>query len=117
MNFKIFKVFIDLTHKDRESKELNLTVLREIDTISDQKSLAKRLGFSVGKVNYVLNELIKKGLIKTENFVKAKSKRGYRYILTPQGIEEKVKLTKAFIEIKKKEYEELKKELEKLKEG
>ena len=101
-----------MTHKEREEKELNLTLLREIDKISDQKSLAKKLGFSVGKVNYVINELIKKGLIKTENFVKSKNKRGYKYLLTPKGIEEKVKLTKAFIEIKKREYEELKKELE-----
>jgi len=104
-----------LTHKEREEKELNLTILREINQISDQKSLAKRLGFSVGKVNYVLNELIKKGLIKTENFVKSKNKRGYKYLLTPKGIEEKIKLTKAFIEIKKKEYEELKKELDLIK--
>ncbi len=105
-----------MTHKEREEKELNLTILREINQISDQKSLAKRLGFSVGKVNYVLNELIKKGLIKTENFVKSKNKRGYKYLLTPKGIEEKIKLTKAFIEIKKKEYEELKKELDLIKE-
>lgn len=104
-----------LTHKEREEKELNLTILREINQVSDQKSLAKRLGFSVGKVNYVLNELIKKGLIKTENFVKSKNKRGYKYLLTPKGIEEKIKLTKAFIEIKKKEYEELKKELDLIK--
>ncbi len=104
-----------MTHKEREEKELNLTILREINQISDQKSLAKRLGFSVGKVNYVLNELIKKGLIKTENFVKSKNKRGYKYLLTPKGIEEKIKLTKAFIEIKKKEYEELKKELDLIK--
>ena len=104
-----------MTHKEREEKELNLTILREINQVSDQKSLAKRLGFSVGKVNYVLNELIKKGLIKTENFVKSKNKRGYKYLLTPKGIEEKIKLTKAFIEIKKKEYEELKKELDLIK--
>ena len=104
-----------MTHKEREEKELNLTILREVSQISDQKSLAKRLGFSVGKVNYVLNELIKKGLIKTENFVKSKNKRGYKYLLTPKGIEEKIKLTKAFIEIKKKEYEELKKELDLIK--
>jgi EPS-associated MarR family transcriptional regulator len=105
-----------LTHKEREAKELDLTLLREIEKISDQKSLAKRLGFSVGKVNYVINELIKKGLVKTENFVKSKNKRGYKYLLTPKGVEEKIKLTKAFIEIKKREYEELKAELERSKE-
>ncbi len=105
-----------MTHKEREAKELDLTLLREIEKISDQKSLAKRLGFSVGKVNYVINELIKKGLVKTENFVKSKNKRGYKYLLTPKGVEEKIKLTKAFIEIKKREYEELKAELERSKE-
>ena len=66
------------------------------------------LGVSVGKVNYVLKALIEKSLVKADNFYKAKNKRKYKYLLTQKGLEEKVTLTKKFIERKKAEYEELK---------
>jgi len=92
--------------------EHQLHILRKIESASDQKSLADELGFSIGKVNYILKALIQKGFIKTERFIHSKEKKGYRYLLTPQGIMEKLALTEAYVEIKKREYEELKKELE-----
>jgi len=92
--------------------ELTLQVLRNAEHISSQKSLAKELGFSVGKINYVIKALIDKGLIKVENFANAKNKRKYSYLLTNEGIIEKIALTKKFIERKKAEYEELQQELE-----
>jgi len=94
------------------TNELHLNILRKIETIEDQKTLAEELGFSVGKINYVLKNLMEKGLVKTERFLKSDNKRGYRYLLTPQGIEQKITLTKKFIEIKKKEYEELQMDLQ-----
>ena len=47
-------------------------ILREIDKKpeSSQRDLSKSLGVSLGKVNYVLRELKKKGLIKINNFSK-----------------------------------------------
>ena len=80
-----------------------------------QKSLADQLGYSVGKVNYVLKALIAKGLVKVENFAASDHKRRYRYLLTSAGIEEKITLTQKFVESKKREYEELQRELEKMK--
>jgi len=97
-----------------QNEELALTLLRKAETIKSQKSIADELGISVGKVNYVLKALIEKGLIKADNFYKAKNKRKYKYLLTKKGIEEKINLTKKFIERKKAEYEELQKELEKI---
>ena len=94
------------------ANELNLKILRKVETVEDQKTLAQELGFSVGKINYVLKNLIDKGLVKTERFLKSDNKRGYRYLLTPQGVEQKITLTKKFIEIKKKEYEELQMDLQ-----
>ena len=77
-----------------------------------QRSLAEEIGFSVGKVNYVLKALIDKGLIKTDSFLNAKNKRKYSYLLTDDGIKEKINLTQKFIVRKKAEYEDLQRELE-----
>ena len=68
----------------------------------------------MGKVNYILKALIKKGLIKIENFSNSENKKNYKYLLTEQGIKEKIALTEKFIERKKREYEELQDELEKM---
>ncbi|MHB1647110.1 MAG: hypothetical protein ACYCSW_11525 [bacterium] len=66
-----------------------------------------KLGVSIGKVNYILKELTLKGLVKTKRFVNSKNKWAYKYILTPEGIIQKLILTKDFIGRKLKEYEEL----------
>jgi EPS-associated MarR family transcriptional regulator len=54
------------------------------------------LGVSLGKANYCLRALIRKGLIKARNFKNSRNKAAYAYLLTPQGIEEKVNVTYAF---------------------
>ena len=82
---------------------------------SSQRELASELGISLGKINFILNELKKKGLIKINNFKKNKNKVGYLYVLTPKGIAEKARLTINFMKIKMQEYDELKKEIEEFK--
>ena len=57
---------------------------------SSQRQLASSLGFSLGKLNYCLNALKDKGLIKIENFTKNPKKLNYIYVLTPKGISEKL---------------------------
>lgn len=94
-----------------QNEELTLSILRNINKLKSQKTLSKELGFSVGKVNYILKALIQKGLIKAENFFENKNKNQYKYLLTEKGIKEKIELTKKFIKKKKKEYEELQREL------
>ena len=90
-------------------------VLRKIQKKpkSTQRELAHELGFSLGKLNYCLKALQKKGLVKIENFKRNPNKINYFYILTPAGIAEKTKLTLNFMKRKMKEYDELKKELDK----
>jgi len=79
-----------------------------------QRKLAEKLGFSVGKLNYCLKALQKKGLVKLQNFQKKTNKISYlQYVITPKGISERTKLTVNFMKRKMKEYDELKKELEK----
>jgi EPS-associated MarR family transcriptional regulator len=88
-------------------------ILRKIQKFPElsQRELAKKLGFSLGKLNYCLKSLKQKGLVKIENFKKNKNKINYLYILTPKGINEKTKLTINFMKRKLNEYDELKKEI------
>ena len=67
---------------------------------TNQRQLAKDLGFSLGKLNYCLNELKLKGLVKLQNFKKNKKKINYIYILTPRGLAQKTKLTINFMKRK-----------------
>jgi len=90
----------------------NLLILRAIREDVSQPSMAKEIGFSLGKVNFILQALIEKGLIKTENFIASNNRRKYKYLLTDDGIKEKMQLTQKFIARKKAEYEELQRELE-----
>jgi EPS-associated MarR family transcriptional regulator len=80
-----------------------------------QRELAEKLGMSVGGLNYCLNALIDKGLVKMQNFSNSKNKFKYVYLLTPMGIAEKVALTTRFLGRKMEEYEALKVEIEALK--
>ena len=93
-------------------------VLRKIKNKpnSTQRELAEELGFSLGKLNYCVTALKNKGLIKLSNFKKSENKAKYSYLLTRKGFSEKAKLTIAFMKRKMKEYDELRQELEKLKE-
>ena len=92
-------------------------VLRKIQKIpeSSQRELAEKLGFSLGKLNYCLKALQKKGLVKLQNFQKKTNKISYlQYVITPKGISERTKLTINFMKRKMKEYDELKRELKKI---
>jgi len=93
--------------------EKELGILRQLDKnpSTSQRDLAEEIGVSLGKINFLLNELIKKGLIKIDNFSKNKSKINYIYLLTPKGISAKFSLTLKFMKRKLKEYDELKKDL------
>ena len=92
-----------------------LNILRSIANHpgSSQRNLAKNIGLSLGKINYCLKALKEKGLVKAKNFKNNQNKKNYLYILTPKGISTKTKLTINFMNLKIKEYDELKKEIEK----
>jgi EPS-associated MarR family transcriptional regulator len=69
----------------------------------------------LGTINFCFQALVEKGLVKMGNFQKSKNKFKYVYLLTPQGIAEKVALTSRFLKRKMEEYEALKVEIEALK--
>ncbi len=89
--------------------------LLEEDPELTQRELAQKLGISLGGVNYCLKALIEIGHIKAGNFSKNSNKLVYLYLLTPQGIAEKAKLTAGFLKRKMVEYHSLKKEIDSLK--
>ena len=76
-----------------------------------QRELAQELGISLGKVNYCLKALMQKGLLKVNNFRNNQNKSAYLYLLTPNGVEEKTKVTIRFMQCKMDEYETLKQEI------
>jgi EPS-associated MarR family transcriptional regulator len=84
------------------------------ETNLNQRQMAKMMGISLGKVNYCLSELARKGLIKITRFKSAKKKIPYTYILTPHGLEEKARLTLNFLKRKILEYEEIKRQIREL---
>ena len=104
----------------RQAKNQEVTrfrIMRILQENSDltQRELADHLGMSVGGLNYCLNALIDKGFVKMQNFQNSKNKFKYVYLLTPQGLVEKVELTSRFLRHKMEEYEALKEEIKVLK--
>lgn len=97
-----------------EKDEDHFEILRKIRKKPEvsQRQLAGELGFSLGKLNYCLKALQKKGLIKIQNFKKNPKKLNYFYVLTPEGIATKTRLTINFMKKKIEEYDDLKKEME-----
>ncbi len=79
-----------------------------------QRDLAKKLGVSLGKINFCLNALVEKGNLKINNFRKSDNKLAYAYLLTPSGVEQKARMTVQFLKNKVQEYERLRKEIEEL---
>ena len=98
-------------------RDIHLDLLRKLESNPEctQRELSQEMGVSLGKVNYCIKKMIEKGLVKLMNFSRHTNKVGYVYLLTPKGIEEKVRLTFAFLKIKKEEYETLKEEISSLK--
>ena len=93
--------------------DIHLDLLKKLEENPNytQRELSKEMGVSLGKVNYCLKKLVEKGLVKLSNFNSNPNKVGYIYILTPQGFEEKARLTFEFLKIKIEEYELLKDEI------
>lgn len=79
-----------------------------------QRDLAKRLGVSLGKINFCLNALVAKGSLKINNFRNSDNKLAYAYLLTPNGVELKARMTMQFLKYKVQEYEKLRAEIEEL---
>jgi len=79
-----------------------------------QREMAGEMGISLGKVNFCLAELAKKGFIRINRFKDSENKLQYLYNLTPSGLEAKAGLTVSFLKRKMSEYNEIKKQIREL---
>ena len=87
--------------------ELDVMWLIDKEPTISQRQMADSLGISLGKVNYCLSALVEVGFVKLGNFKRSKSKMGYLYLLTPQGLKAKVEITQSFLKNKQLEYDKL----------
>lgn len=90
---------------------LRLLKLLEDQPEMTQRQMNKKMGVSLGKVNYCLTALIEKGMIRVERFKKHKKKSAYIYRLTPKGFEELASLTLSFLKLRIQEYDQVRLEI------
>lgn len=100
----------------REDVHFRVLRLLSDNPSASQREISSALGVSLGLVNYCLNSLIERGLVKISNFRASDNKLRYAYVLTPAGIADKIHLTTRFLQRKITEFEALKREIEMLKE-
>lgn len=98
-----------MTDGDGNLRDLSLLEEIERDPDTTQATLATRLGVAVGTVNWHLKRLIAKGYVK----VKRAERRKLRYIITPEGIALRAKLTVAYVENSMKLYRRARREARK----
>ena len=74
----------------------DMLLLEQIENDPDvtQANLASQLGVAVGTVNWHLKRLVAKGYVK----VKRAQRRKLRYLITPQGISRRARLTVNYVE-------------------
>ena len=97
-----------------DPQRLELLKLLQKQPQMSQRDLAQTMGVSLGKANYCLKALMEKGLVKLANSRRTPDKQEYAYLLTPAGLEEKTRITMAFLRCKLAQYEALEKEIEQL---
>jgi len=98
---------------DQEIRYRLLKILSENHHLT-QREMAEKMGISLGKLNYCVSQLTKKGFIKVNRFKSSTAKKKYIYMLTAHGLEEKAKVTLRFLKRKVSEYEEIQRQIREL---
>ena len=96
----------------RQDTDFKVMRLLHEDSSISTRDIARNVGISNGSAHYCLTALIEKGYVKLRNFSQSKSKSNYLYELTPRGLTAKAVLTVQFLDRKRKEYRDLKAEIE-----
>ncbi len=91
-------------------------VLKEIESNPHitQRFLAEKLGISLGKVNYILSGMIEKGIVKAKRLKNRPDQIRRHYLLTPDGIQERLRLAKNCLDRRRIEVDSLKREIAQL---
>lgn len=79
-----------------KATDADLTILEHIENEPDttQAGLAEKLGVAVGTINWHLKRLVEKGYVK----VKRAERKKLRYIITPEGLALRARLTVDYIQ-------------------
>ena len=96
------------------NEQVHFQILRAIEQNSGitQRDLARQLGISNGKINYLIAALVEKGLLKMAHFGRTGDKLAkVAYLLTPKGVKNRALLTRDYLARKEAEYEALKAEI------
>ncbi len=82
-----------------------LRILEQVEAEPEvtQAALAARLGVAVGSVNWYVKRLVAKGFVKVTHL----QRRRLRYLITPQGIAEKTRLTLSYMDVSLRLYRSL----------
>jgi DNA-binding MarR family transcriptional regulator len=83
-----------MANSDESTREMALLETIERDPDVTQASIATQLDVAVGTVNWHLKRLIEKGYVK----IKRANRKKLRYIITPEGIALRTRLTMDYIE-------------------
>jgi len=102
-----------MNNKNQEIEYRLFKILAKNNNMT-QRQMAGEMGISLGKFNYCLAALVKKGFVKMDRFRYSSSKVAYMYFLTSHGLEEKTRITAKFLKRKMVEFEEIKKQIEEL---
>ena len=110
--------YILASSRDKQQADIRLRVMQLVSQNAEisTRQLADKVGISNGSAYYLVTALVEKGFVKLSNFKNNPRKGQYAYLLTPKGIREKSLLTHSFIERKRKEFKDLKAEIEALEE-
>ena len=102
--------------REQQQEETHFKVMRllDADPSISTREVARRVGISNGAAYYCVTALVDKGFVKLKNFARSRTKGNYIYELTPRGIRVKAALTISFLERKRREYEDLRLEIERL---
>ena len=98
-------------------EQVHFQILRAIEQNAEitQRDIARQLGISNGKTNYLIAALVEKGLLKMSHFGRTGGKLAkVAYLLTPKGVKNRALLTRDYIARKEAEYEALTAEIDSL---
>jgi EPS-associated MarR family transcriptional regulator len=83
----------------------------ELNPAASQRTLAGKLDVSLGKINYVLGGLVKKGIVKAQKLKNDPQNIRWSYLLTPKGIREKIRMTRSYLDKRLREFDEIQREI------
>ena len=97
-----------------EDSQYTLVKLLELSPRATQREIVREMGVSLSKVNYCVQGLVAKGLVKATNFKNSPGKAAYVYLLTPKGITARAAFSLRYLQRKVQECEAMKAEIDEL---